>query len=142
LIQGVSQLILGLTDGAHLFWFDDEQWAKIEPHLPKVPGDANREVELGLAMEVQINRACRSAMRYSELVESRMPIGNFRGPEKGRGRLLDLEGSWFQCEIEYTKCLDNPLWVVGSMSSSPIVCVSPCAALNGRERLAALFSLR
>ena len=19
---------------AHLFWFDDEQWAKIEPHLP------------------------------------------------------------------------------------------------------------
>jgi hypothetical protein len=22
-------------------------WAKIEPHFPKVPGDANREVELG-----------------------------------------------------------------------------------------------
>jgi transposase len=21
---------------AHLFWFDYEQWAKIEPHLPKV----------------------------------------------------------------------------------------------------------
>jgi transposase len=29
---------------AHLFWFDDEQWAKIEPHLPKVqPGPQHKD---------------------------------------------------------------------------------------------------
>lgn len=29
---------------AHLFWFDDEQWAKIEPHLPKLqPGPRRKD---------------------------------------------------------------------------------------------------
>ena len=29
---------------AHLFWFDDEQWANIEPHLPKVqPGPQRKD---------------------------------------------------------------------------------------------------
>src|SRR5207249_7611543 len=29
---------------AHLCWFDDEQWAKIEPHLPKVqPGPRRKD---------------------------------------------------------------------------------------------------
>lgn len=29
---------------AHLFWFDDDQWAKIEPHLPKVqPGPQRKD---------------------------------------------------------------------------------------------------
>lgn len=29
---------------AHLFWFNDEQWAKIEPHLPKIqPGPARKD---------------------------------------------------------------------------------------------------
>jgi transposase len=35
LIQGFGQLHGDQAMSASLFWFNDDQWAKIEPHLPK-----------------------------------------------------------------------------------------------------------
>jgi hypothetical protein len=44
---------------AHLFWFDDEQWVKIEPHLPKAqPGPQRKDDRRILSMHV-LKAGCR-----------------------------------------------------------------------------------
>jgi transposase len=45
---------------AHLFCFDDEQWAKIKPHLPKVqPGPRRKDDRRILSGIMQLKVGCR-----------------------------------------------------------------------------------
>jgi hypothetical protein len=64
---------------------------------------------------------------YKALVESVRPLKIGKATELGSGRLLSLEGKWFECNVQCDKRFDGPIWVsnaaqplIGGMSGSPI----------------------
>jgi hypothetical protein len=66
------------------------------------------------------------ANAYRLLVKSATPISIADAPEQGHGRMLSLDGEWFQCTVQIIN--DGPLWIsktaqpiAGGMSGSPIV---------------------
>jgi len=71
---------------------------------------------------------------YSALLENATPFRITEAPEKGSGFLLSMEGEWFECQVQWMKRIDGPLWVSklvqsieGGMSGSPIVSETGCA---------------
>ncbi len=63
MIQEVGNRYGRLTDGIALFWFNDEQWAKIAPHLPtNQPGPLRKDDWLILSGIMQVLKiGCRWA---------------------------------------------------------------------------------
>lgn len=76
----------------------------------------------------------RQADAYEALLDSTTPIAIADAPAKGRGWLLSLAGTWFECSVEHIN--NERLWVgenaqpiEGGMSGSPIIS-DACAAVG------------
>jgi hypothetical protein len=68
------------------------------------------------------------ADRYRALLEYATPFRITEAAEKARGFIFNLEGEWFECQVQWMQNGDGPLWVSklaqpieGGMFGSPIV---------------------